>query len=247
MLTTQIKHKDIKDINELIGLIGTPTYITTAGDLNQQMVIYCPILKNIVPEETLLCVKQGYALNKHIVCKTPHYKYSLNKVAYIGACCLQSNDIPFAFTFKVYDTRPYYTYRCNLLTKNLPIEIVDIVASYLGRIAQDNYTYKSKYTPRDFLFNFESEYQGPLPNQISRSQLLALYNMGIVLLAIAPIKGNYTTLTDESYDYVYPNNAPNRLHQFFETKESMYKYIEEVKQALNRDSDSLSKQRTEST
>jgi hypothetical protein len=188
---------------------------------------YCPVSRANVPTGDICYILEGYALNEHIVCYNQHPRFNLKKVA-----CITIRDTIkknyYTFIFNIQDRRKHYTEACTILGYQLPKELVDLVALYLGSSRP-----KNTYTASDFPFNFQSEYKGQLPTVISREQLKMLYKLGFVKLVDPDMISSYTALTDESYDHVYPNNAQNRLNILFRTKEDMHTYVENALKLLS--------------
>lgn len=229
-MTTQLEDlKDLigevsisKDDEPEITVLGGGKYATVYHNI-----YHCSLSGSIVDKKDVFNVREGYALNEHTVMNQPHYAFKLKTVAYIMvADSFGYGRVP--FVFNVRDMRKHYIYMATMLCGVLPKELVDIIMSYLGCAKP-----KNEYTLKDFPFNFEREYKGQLPSIVSREQLKMLYELGVIKIAI-PLKYNniFTTLTDKSFDYVYPNNAPNLLSQRFNTKEAMNTYTQQILKAL---------------
>jgi hypothetical protein len=192
-------------------------------------IYYCSLSDSVVDKKDIFDVSEGYALNQHIVFNRSHHSFNLKPVSYILVRNSKGHSVP--FVFKVRDMRKSYVYAATMLYDyfNLPKEIVDLIMWFSGCSKP-----KSKYTVKDFPFNFEREYKGELPAVVSREQLKRLYALQLVNMAI-PLNSFpcYTAITEESFDYVYPNNAPNRLSDHFNTKEKMHKYIQTVLESFS--------------
>jgi hypothetical protein len=231
-MTTQIE-----DLKNIIGEVivckdDEPEVFVYRGRKNVAVyhdIYHCSLSGSVVDKKDIFDVSEGYALNQHIVFNRMHHSFNLKPVSYILVSNSKGYSVP--FVFKVQDMRKSYVYAATILYEhfNLPKEIVDLVMWFSGCSKP-----KSKYTVKDFPFNFEREYNGPLPSVVSREQLKRLYELELVNMAI-PLNRFpcYTAITDESFDYVYPNNAPNRLSQHFNTKEKMHKYIKSVLESFS--------------
>ena len=222
---------EFEDLKSIIGEVivrkdDEPEVFVCRGRKNvavYQDIYYCSLSQSIIGKNDVFDVHEGYAMNEHIVIGNQHPSFNLKKVIYIIARNTKGyHCIP--FIFNIQDMRKHYLYAATMLCDFLPKELVDLVMWYLGCSKP-----KDKYTVKDFPFNFESEYKGTVPSFISREQLKTLYNLGMVKMAISlqPIY-TYIALTEESFDYVYPNNKENRLSNHFGTKEAMYKYIQNI-------------------
>jgi hypothetical protein len=84
----------------------------------------------------------------------------------------------------------------NGTTSSLPEEIIQIVAKFLG-----SSELKTKYTPNDFPPCYQLAYKGPLPEFITYSDLMKLYELGHVDLVKSMFyNGDYFVMSDESFN-----------------------------------------------
>jgi hypothetical protein len=222
----------IEDLKDIIGEVSIrkddePEVFVFSGGKHVQVyndIYYCSLSNSVVDKKDIFDLSEGYALNEHIVFNRPHDSFILKTVSYILASNSKGHSVP--FVFKVQDMRKSYVYAATMLYDHfhLPKEIVDLIMSFSG-CSQP----KDVYMVKDFPFNFEPEYKGRLPSVVSRKQLKRLYELGVVKVAIQLTSFPcYTALTDESFDYVYPNNSPNWLSTHFKNKEEMHEYIQTV-------------------
>jgi hypothetical protein len=223
---------EIEDLKDLIGEViirkeDEPEIFVLSHGKHLEVyndIYHCSLSDSVVDKKDIFVVSEGYALNQHIVFNRPHHSFTLKPVSYILASDSNGHSVP--FVFKVQDMRKSYVYAATMLYDyfNLPKEIVDLIMWFSG-CSQP----KSKYTVKDFPFNFEREYKGKLPSVVSREQLKRLYELELVNVAIKLTSFPcYTAITEESFDYVYPNNSVNWLSTHFKTKEEMHKYIQKV-------------------
>ena len=228
---------EIENLKDLIGEISIrkddepETFVSNSGKHVQVYndIYYCSLSDAIVDKKDIFEIKEGYAFNGHTVITRPHHSFNLKQVSYIIASNSKGYTMPFVFNIR--DVRKSYVYAAKMLYDyfNLPKEIIDLIMWYSGCSKP-----KDEYTVKDFPFNFEREYKGPLPTVVSREQLKQLYELGIVKMAIKlNILPCFTNLTDESFDHVYPSNTKNRLSERFKTKEKMHECIQKVLEAFS--------------
>jgi hypothetical protein len=175
---------------------------------------------------TIYKPKQGFILNKHIIKLVPHRNFDLNKTI-----ILHFKEIPYTnvyFVFDIEDKRETYANALNQIINqyNIPPEIIEIIGLYLGIIKPTKYD--GIYHKSQFPINFVSKYMRPIPEYFIKEQLIELYELGILKIAI----DNYCCsdlkiLTDEAYDYVFPNGKPNEIKHAFSSKEEMHDFIDE--------------------
>jgi hypothetical protein len=231
-MTTQIQElKDLigevtirKDDEPEVFVLSHGKHVEVYNDI-----YHCSLSNSVVDKKDIFNLSEGYALNEHIVFNQPHHSFTLKQVSYILASDSKGHSVP--FVFKVMDMRKSYVYAATMLYEhfNLPKELVDLIMWFSGCPQP-----KGVYTVKDFPFNFEREYKGRLPSIVSREQLKRLYELELVNMAIKLTSFPcYTALTDESFDYVYPNNSPNWLSSHFETKEKMHEYIQNVLESFS--------------
>ncbi len=78
---------------------------------------------------------------------------------------------------------------------SLPDEIIQIVAKFFGSEPKEN------YTPNDFPPCYQLAYKGPLPEFITYSDLMKLYELGHVDLVKSMFyNGDYFVMSDESFN-----------------------------------------------
>ena len=188
---------------------------------------FCNATQTIIPNKDMYGVNVGYALNKYVAARKQHSVYDLQRVHYIK---MNTNAYPsYAFVFKIADTREAYAETANNLFRVFPPEVVCNITSFLKcDRPKENF-----YTAKDFPFdrNFVQEYSGEIPDMLSKYQIMKLLECGAICPAAdfaRPFDSGSLQcilLTDESYDHVYPNNAPNRLHDKYRTKEQMHEQL----------------------
>ncbi len=193
-----------------------------------QIKYFCDISKSIVEKKDLFSTTKGYALNNHVVREIQHTRFSLKPVYYINipkGYTYKKKIYNFSFVFNIVDMRKIYANLHNKLLESLPLEMVLHIMEY------ENFEKKGDglFQVTDFPFDFSQEFQGKIPEKLSKSQLKKLYEIGAIKLALTS-NGlrSKIVLTDESYEHVYPMNAPNVLHNIFKSKEEMH----EVKDAF---------------
>jgi hypothetical protein len=185
---------------------------------------FCKIDKKYIKTEDLYKTNQGYALNTHVVKKTQHTSFSLNPVYFIDFnledSCYRYKDTYnyfFCFVFNVLDMRKIYAKTANKLVESLPLEMVMHIMTFLNCKKRGNGLYKVT----DFPFDFSQEFKGEIPELLSKLQLKKLYEIGAIKLAYKSGLYSMIELSDESYDHIYPNSAPNILQKTFRSKEEM--------------------------
>ncbi len=191
---------------------------------------FCNISKSIVEEKDLFSTTKGYALNKHNVKFDQHLHFTLKPVYYINIPTKYSrhNRHSFSFVFNIADMREIYADLHNNLLKSLPFEIVLEILKYQNIEKKGD----GLFQVTDFPFDFSQEFQGKIPDILSKLQLKKLFEIGAIKLAVSYwVKHSNIVLSDQSYDHVYPGNFPNALHSIFKSKEEMH----EVKDAFLED------------
>ena len=190
----------------------------------------CNITKSIETKSNLFSTEKGYALNNHVVKLNEHKWFSLKPVYYINSIVHSVYDPMYeyeheygidniTFVFNVVDMRKIYAETFNKLLDFLPYEMVLHIISFMDIKKKGNGYFKET----DFPFDFVQEFQGEIPEILSRSQLKKLYDNGTIKVAAQGIGYNsFSAMTDESYDHVYPNDAPNALKQMFKSKKEMH-------------------------
>ncbi len=166
---------------------------------------------------------EGYILNKHVVKKYPHTHFDLNRT--ICVPFKYTPDFELFFVFDIEDKRETYADTLNLLVERqiLPPEIIEMIAFKLGMTElSDN----GIYNKTQFPFNFVSKYKLTMPECFVKEQLIELYKLGVFKLAYYnSYHASMNILTDESYDYVFPNAMPNKIRNIFSSKEEMQEFV----------------------
>ncbi len=217
------KIEDLKDIiGEIIISEDVPDILVCDGGRHVKVyrnIYYSSLSQSIVDDNNIFRVrKNGYALNEHIVLNLPYRRLNLDNTSYVLVPSKKGDKI-IPFIFNVRDVQKHYIEVSRILCDVLPKELVDIIMLYL-----DCAKPKNEYSTKEFPFKFENEYRGLMPSVISREQLGKLYKLGMIKIAIE-IGNNFISLTDESFDYVYPMDNINHVKNKFKTKAKMNNYI----------------------
>ncbi len=186
---------------------------------------------NLIRNTKIYKPTQGFILNKHVIKTSPHPRFELNKTIIVPFRTTSQSQV--WFIFDIEDKRETYANALNSLS--IPIEIVDNIAFKLGM------TKRSKdgiYNKSQFPFNFVSKYNtDSIPKCFIKEQLLELYEMGIVKIGLSnDLVSSINILSDEAYDYVFPNGQANVIKSYFSTKEDMHDYIKIIVDSLKSDS-----------
>jgi hypothetical protein len=83
----------------------------------------------------------------------------------------------------------------------------------------------TEYTVDDFKLEIYQEFKGKIPKFLSKLQIKELYKIGAIKLAVLSLTGVKLEISNEAYDYVYPDNQYTNItniHDFFESKEQMH-------------------------
>ncbi len=167
---------------------------------------------------------QGFILNKHVVKLYPHNSFNLNKTIIIPFKITQG--IQLCFVFDIEDKRETYANALNQMVnqQTIPSELIEKIAFDLGMIKP---TKDDTYNKSQFPFNFTSKYTQTMPECFIKEQLIELYKMGVLKIAYQDLyTSSMNILTDEAYDYVFPNGQPNNIKNRFPSKEKMHEYID---------------------
>jgi hypothetical protein len=170
---------------------------------------------------------QGFILNKHVIKTQPHHMFDLNTTNMIYFTDVSYFN--FYFVFDIEDKRETYADALNqIVNQSLPLEMVENIANYLGC---DVPTQNDIYNKSHFPFNFVSKYTQSMPTGFIKEQLFELYEMGVIKIAYRnsyDVHPNINILTDESYDYVFPNFQPNKITKMFPSKNHMHDFIDDI-------------------
>jgi hypothetical protein len=173
--------------------------------------------KNTTMPDDVLVYKpiDGFILNKHVINMSPHHKFDLKKTNMVYFKKVSYFNYYFVFDIEdkretllnsLYDTfNPY----------NMPPEMVDHIVSFLNK--------------SDFPFDFAPKYGVTMPAYFIKEQLLQLYEMGVLKIACHDTYcSSMNILTDEAYDYVFPNNQSNKIVNKFPTKKDMNDFVDDL-------------------
>jgi hypothetical protein len=179
----------------------TNTYFYKNTPMQDDVSVYKPI--------------EGFILNKHVVNLKPHHKFDLKKTNMV--CFKKVSYFNYYFVFDIEDKREtqlkslYETFK----PYNMPPEMVDHIVSFLDK--------------SDFPYDFVPKYAVTMPAYFIKEQLLQLYEMGVLKIACHDTYcASMNILTDEAYDYVFPNGQRNKIVNTFHTKEDMHDRIAEL-------------------
>ena len=180
-------------------------------------------VQNIAYKQT-----QGFILNKHIVKIYPHRNFVLNKTIIVNFKNTLYTKV--YFVFDIEDKRETYANALNQIVNqhNIPPEIIDPIALDLGMTKPTKYD--GIYDKSQFPFNFVSKYtQQHMPDYFIKEQLIELYELGILKIAVDDYCGSsLNILTDEAYDYIFPNGKPNQIKEMFSSKQDMHDFIDDI-------------------
>jgi hypothetical protein len=163
----------------------------------------CPITGEYIPSGSGVTFKRGYALNKHKTLFTPHKVHTLNDVYYAKVATFSGVYNAYAVV-KVVDGRVLSDETIDVMSRALPYDIVKIIADQHFQISDYNFAMMHNH--------------GIIVNQPYTLQgLKQLYHNGIIEFGLDPSDGmsqsSIELLTDESYNYVYPNDGTSSLKQ----------------------------------
>lgn len=176
--------------------------------------------------DTIYKSKKGFILNKYIIKLDSHRNFDLNKT--IILYFKTTSYMRVYFVFDIEDKRETYANTLNQIVnqKNIPPEIIETIALYLGITKPTKYD--GIYHKSQFPINFLSKYTQPISDYFIKEQLIELYEMGVLKIAIDNYCGSHLNiLTDEAYDYIFPNGKNNEIKDVFSSKEDMYDFIDE--------------------
>jgi hypothetical protein len=198
---------------------------------------FCNITKSIVEEKDLFATTQGYALTTHVVKEKQHTHFSLKPAYYVNIpqkYVCGKRTCHFSFVFNIIDMRKFYADIFNKMRESLPVELILYLISFMkfeGDYEKIWGRENVNFEVTDFQFDCCQEFEGKIPEKMSKSQLKKMYENGTIKLAISsgyPLYGKIL-LTDESYmseEYLGFGSfdSPNLLQQAFKTKEEMHEF-----------------------
>ncbi len=164
---------------------------------------------------------EGFILNKHVINMAPHHKFDLKKINMVYF--MKVSYFKYYFVFDIEDKREtqlkslYQTFK----PYNIPPEMVDHIVSFLNK--------------SDFPYDFVPKYEVSMPTYFIKEQLLQLYEMGVLKIACHDTnfsKSSMNILTDEAYDYVFPNGQRNKIVNKFPTKKEMHDCVDQLLEAF---------------
>lgn len=203
------------------------------GTKSKKVVIYekpwCNFSNSWIREKDIYEIKKGFILN--------HYAVLIRKYNILQPLtqCYLIKMGPLIDEFDVFDTldeiyNVYFVFNIDDVHKQnilslcmanntrrqydmscLPTEIINKTV--------EDYLNKSSY-------NFECSYKGVVPEKISHAELEYLYENGIVNVGIS-YRANIIILSDESFDYIYPNGK-NPLKELYDSKKRMQKHLKHI-------------------
>jgi hypothetical protein len=178
--------------------------------------------------EKMFHTHEGYILDKYIFQYMQNFTCTLHPIHYIYLNDPQykythegkTQYYQMCFVFNMQDMRKIYAEACNKLREYLPFDMVSHIMSFLNFKKKED----TEYTVDDFPLEIYQEFKGKIPKFLSKFQIKELYIIGAIKLAVLSLTGVKLEISDEAYDYVYPENQfrniPN-IHSFFESKEQM--------------------------
>jgi hypothetical protein len=187
-----------------------------------------------ITDINLYTVYSGFILNKHIVYTEiseqlvlqvyKSFTLHLNNPINLINLCIKSDGLKCFFVFDIEDTRETFITILNQLRDQhiFPSEIVENIGLNLGCTKYDG-TYKTTQFP----LNFISKYKHDIPSILIKPQLKKLYEMGIIKMAcMETFSTRLNLLTNDAYDYIYPNGQPNKITKWFSSKKIMQEFID---------------------
>lgn len=175
--------------------------------------------KNTPMQEDVSVYKpiEGFILNKHVINMHPHHKFDLKKTNMVFF--KKVSYFKYYFVFDIEDKREtllnslYETFN----PYNMPSEMVDHIVSFLNK--------------SDFPYDFVPKYELTMPSYFVKEQLWQLYELGVLKIACHDTylsSASMNILTDEAYDYVFPNGQRNKIVNTFHTKKDMHDCVDEL-------------------
>lgn len=198
----------------------------------------------VIERKNLVKVSYMYALNVHYTMRHQHNKYNLNTVACVdinkrSVKCIDGSIFTgyYCLKFNIIDLRKVKAQEANeklmLLCEYVPAEIALHIMSFVMPPPKNG----KMFTCSDFDFNFAQEYTNEIPEILTKYQLKKLYMISAIKLAISrgrntwakknEVYESYIDMTDDSFNYIYPNGI-NDLQNIFNKKIETMKNIRDM-------------------
>ena len=175
--------------------------------------------KNYIHDVKVYTPEEVFILNKHVIKIKPHPRFNLKKTNMINFAKLNNYD--YYFVFDIEDKRETSLHILyEIFNPYLPPEMVDHIVSFIDK--------------KNFPFEFVPRYNLKMPKYFIKEQLIQLYEMRVIKIALKSSDDNINILTNEAYDYIFPYNKPNRIKTFYNSKENMNNIIDELLENLKK-------------